>query len=300
MSALAKFERTDDLMMAMLSNLASGDLGKFLSTLNTEHTRALFSMVVRLQLVSKRMRRAVLAVWPLWERVFQAHYLTAHESVFCGHVLMRQVNQLCLLHPALRERCSIEFDLQFFNAANCVSVETPLDQVSHVEGMCASWPLLKGICHRMWVALFQRLARVVIKRNLLPEALAFVRRFHALHPQALTASRHTVSLLVARFTHLMMHAVFVEFGHDPNARCEKDGRTALMEAVQATSADVIEEFVVGAFATKAGRKRKVARNPYGLDLTLRCNAGLTVFDYVDKAESERFRNEVRASLETLC
>ena len=295
MSALTRFERTDDVVTVMLSHLVGGEPDQ----LNSDQTRALFSAAVRLQLTSKGLRAAVLRSEPFWKRVFQAHYFTAHERVFCGHVLMRQVNQLCQLHPALRRLCGMEFDLQFYNAANSASVEQPLEMVSHLEGLCASWPVLTGSCHSMWVALFQQLTRVVIQRNLLPEALAFVRRFHALHPRALTASRHHVSLLVAHFTRLMMHAVFVELKHDPNARCAEGGRTVLMEAVQARSADAIEEFAEGAFAAEGRKRKQRASNPYGVDLTIRCNAGLTVFDYLDRAEPSPFVAKARACLETL-
>jgi hypothetical protein len=301
--ALALFKLSDDVVKVVLSHLVIGDFDEFSAKLNTDHGRALFSMAVRLQLVSRDMRRVVLGVGLFWERVFQVSYRNCPTDMFSGSVVMHRVKQICLLHPALRERCSFEFELHFQEAVGLWCIKEPLEKLSHVERLCASWPLLKGVCHRVWSQLFQRLTSVIVRRNLLSEALSFVRRFHALHPEAFAANTSLVNLLVVRFTRLMMHVLYVEFKRDPNARCEAGGRTALMEAVRLGSVDAIEEFAEGAFAAKPdSRKRKVSSgNPYGVDLNVWCNDGMTMFDHLDNPDSVlgRDRNTVRALLETL-
>jgi hypothetical protein len=270
---------------------------------NQRRAREFLSLAVNLQLVSKDVRRAVKAAGSFWARVLRANFHAIHSDEESFDVIVRRVEQICVLHPPLQVLCETEFEqyLQWI-ARRVFAFEQvrPLDTVQLAERLCALRPSLKEGCDRAWKALFAGLSGQIVKRDSLPEALGFVQRFHALHPEALEANIHWLNIFVMRFTRLMMHHLYVQFKHDPNARCRFNGRTALMEAVRLESGDAIEEFVQGAFASEpCKRKRKPPHNPYGIDLKVQCDDCMTVFDYLDEAKDARFRDRARTLLETL-
>lgn len=294
MSALIILGRMDGLMEIVLSNLRQADDGA-----------ALCSVSLNLQLTSKDVRRAVLAAGPFWVRVFQANYQVCIDRALPTETTVSRFERICALNPLPQEKCRFEFEACLAKAATDALAATeqtsPLDAVTLVERLCVLQPSLKRACPEVWQWLFAQLSSAVVRRNRLPEALAFVRRYAALNIKALQAKTHCLNLLMARFSRLMIHTLCVECRLDLNARCLLNGRTVLMEAVRLESVDAVEELVDGDFAPKQTKKRKHGSmcNPYGLDLSLRCHRGMTVFDYLDQCDTPLLYREMRELLDSL-
>jgi len=257
----------------------------------------LFSAAFKLQVANKAIRRAVLSVDSFWVRIFQANYDVCLDESLCSAVTVRRFEEICALNPRPREACAIEFQRCFERVADYSffeGVNAPLETVGLLERLCALHPALARASPVVWRGLFERLVARVVERNRLPEALALVRRFGALNEKAMKASTARLSVLILRFGRLMLNTLCAEFNHDINARCAEEGRTMLMEAVQKQVLDVIEELAEGAFAPKRLKRKRLvtAANPYGIDISVRCLGGKTVFDYVQEVQRADVRQKV--------